>query len=149
MEALDEAGRRAALPFERSWRRSKSPPTHEKTWPAGAASSSWAATVRGSPASDGSPASESLVTTSPVAMPIRAGRDAELLVECPVRGHVRLEGVRLPAGSVQRQHELLAQALAQRVGAHQRFKLSAQVRMTAEGEVSLDSLFYRREAEVF
>jgi hypothetical protein len=65
-----------------------------------------------------------------------------------VGGHVGLERIGLPATAVEREHQLPAQALPQRMGAHQRFKLRGHVHVCAEREVSLDPLFERGDAQM-
>jgi hypothetical protein len=57
-----------------------------------------------------------------------------------------LERLGLPAGPVQGEHQLSAQALAERVLEHQGLQLADEVDVAAELEVNLDPLLERRHA---
>jgi hypothetical protein len=54
----------------------------------------------------------------------------------------------LPAGLVEGEHELSAWALAQRMRGDEPFELADEVGVAAQGEVGLDSLLERAEAEL-
>ena len=64
--------------------------------------------------------------------------DPELGKERPPRGAVCLECFGLPAGAVQRQHELGAQAFPQRMPRDEPFQLGHELVVVAEGELRLD-----------
>ena len=66
-----------------------------------------------------------------------------------VRRGVRLQRVRLPARAVEREHDLAAQALAQRVLGDQRLELGHDGVVIAEREVSVDALLERDDAKLF
>ena len=76
------------------------------------------------------------------------GLDAEPVDERAARVAVRGERVGLPPFAVQREHELPAQRLAQRVVLHQRLQLAHDLRVAAAGEVGLDALAQAPEAQV-
>jgi hypothetical protein len=61
---------------------------------------------------------------------------------------VRLEGLRLAAGAVEGEHELVAKALAQRVRGDQAFELADQVSVAAERELGIKRSLDRVEAEL-
>ena len=71
---------------------------------------------------------------------LRAGVDAELLDEGLARGAVGGERVGLPAGAVEREHELRARPLAQRLGLDERLELGDELGVAAQREVGLDAL---------
>ncbi len=71
---------------------------------------------------------------------LRAGVDAELLDERLAGGAVGGERVRLPAGAVEREHELSARALAERLRLDERLELGDELCMPAEREIRLDPL---------
>ena len=77
-----------------------------------------------------------------------AGVDAELLDEGLTRGAVRGERVGLPARAVEREHELRARALAERLGLDERLELGHELGVSAEREVRLDALLDRNRAEL-
>jgi hypothetical protein len=66
--------------------------------------------------------------------------DPELGKERPPRRAVCLECFGLPAGAVQREHELGAQAFPQRMPRDEPFQLRHELVMVAEGELRLDSV---------
>ncbi len=66
--------------------------------------------------------------------------DAELLDERRARIAVRRERLRLPAGAVQREHQLGARPLAQRVGLDERLELPYPLGVVAQGELRLHEL---------
>ena len=74
---------------------------------------------------------------------LRPRLDAELVHQQPAARAHRLERLRLPAGSVQRQHQLRAQALAERVLGDQRAQLADQVRVAPACQVSREPLLDR------
>jgi hypothetical protein len=61
---------------------------------------------------------------------------------------IRLESVGLTAGAVERQHELAAQPLAQRVGGDVGVELRHEVGAAAELEIRVDPLLDRGEPEL-
>ena len=79
------------------------------------------------------------------ALQLRAGLDAELLDEARAGVLVDVERFRLPAGAVQREHELAAERLTERVRSHQGLELSDHVAVPPELEVRLDPLLLRDE----
>ena len=71
---------------------------------------------------------------------LRAGIDAELLDEGLACSAVGSERIRLAAGAVEREHELRARALAQRLGLDERLELGDELGVTAQCEVGVDAL---------
>ena len=71
------------------------------------------------------------------------GLESELVEELAPSVPVGLQRVGLPAGSVQREHQLAAQALAQRMLAHQRLELAHQPGMLARGQIRVDPVLER------
>src|SRR5262249_9638554 len=71
------------------------------------------------------------------------GLDPQLLEEGAPRRSVRLESLRLATRTVEREHQLAAQALPQRLFANELLQLSYQLRVSAECEIDLDSLLQR------
>ena len=85
---------------------------------------------------------------SPTGAASAPGRlDAELLDEACARVLIRVERFRLPSRAVEREHELAAQGLAERVLAHERSS-SRDVTVAAEVEIGLDPLLVRDEPEL-
>ena len=78
----------------------------------------------------------------------RARIDAELLDERAARVPVDVERLRLPPRAVEREHELGAEALAERVGGDELLQLADDVRMPAEGEIRLDPALERGQAQL-
>ena len=78
----------------------------------------------------------------------RARLEAELVGESSAGVPVDLERLRLPAGAVQREHQLPAQPLAQWVPADELLELLDDRVMPAQGEVGLDPLLERREVQL-
>src|SRR5262249_25496581 len=68
----------------------------------------------------------------------RPGLDAEIVDEGRARRLERRERVRLPARAVEREHQLPAQTLAQRMLLDELIELWNELAITAEGEVRLD-----------
>ena len=64
---------------------------------------------------------------------------AERLDHEPPSRAEELEGLRLPAGAVERQHELAAQTIAQRVLGDQPLELGNEPCMPSQGEIRLDN----------
>ena len=79
---------------------------------------------------------------------LRAGLDAELLDERPARVVVGRERLRLAAAAVERQHQLPAQPLAQRVRADERLELGDQLGVRAELEIGCDPLLEHAEPQI-
>ena len=74
--------------------------------------------------------------------------EAQLVGQHPPGVPVRGERVGLAPAAVERQHQLRAQRLAQRMLPDQRLQLGHQLGMTAEGEVGLDALTQARQAQL-
>src|SRR5262249_28789713 len=74
--------------------------------------------------------------------------EPELVDEERTPGAVRLERVRLPSGAVEREHELAAQPLAQRIALDQRLELRDEPGVHPERELRLDARLERRQAEL-
>jgi len=70
----------------------------------------------------------------------RGGVDAELVVEHASEDLEDGERLGVPAAPVQRQHELPAQALAQRMAAYEGIELRDELHMAPEGQLRLDAL---------
>ena len=79
---------------------------------------------------------------------LRAGLEADLVDQPGARGAVGLQRVRLTAVAVEREHELTAQPLAQRMLAHQRLQLTGEARVLAERELRLDAQLDRRQPQL-
>ena len=77
-----------------------------------------------------------------------AGLDAESVDERRARRLVRLERLGLAARPVQREHQLGAEVLAERMLPHERLQLADQLRVPSVREVELDPLLEAREAEL-
>ncbi len=75
--------------------------------------------------------------------------DAELLDERLARPPVDVERLGLSTAAVEREHELRADALAERVIPHECLELSHQVPVAAEREIRLDSLLERCQPDLF
>ena len=78
----------------------------------------------------------------------RPGLDPELLDEQAARLAIGLERRRLAAGAVEREHQLAADPLAQRVRGDERLELGDERAVAAEGEVGVDPLLEQREPEL-
>ena len=76
------------------------------------------------------------------------GLDPHLVGKRPPKRLVARERLRVPAGPVEREHVLQAEALAKRVLGDQRFELADHVAVMAEREVGLDPLLERGQAEL-
>ena len=74
-----------------------------------------------------------------------AGLDSELVDEHAPGVVVDLERFRLPARSIEREHQLAAKPLAKRVLVGERLELADQVAVTACFELCLDPVLERRE----
>jgi hypothetical protein len=75
----------------------------------------------------------------------RAGLDPEFVDEHAPRVVVDLERFRLPARSVEREHQLAAEPLTKRVLVGERLELADQVLVTACLELGVDTILERRE----
>ena len=71
---------------------------------------------------------------------LRAGIDAKLLDEGLACSAVGSERVRLATRAVEREHELRAGALAQRLGLDERLELGDELGVTAQCQVGIDAL---------
>ena len=78
---------------------------------------------------------------------LRARRDPELVDEQPVPVLVDLQRIGLPARAVEREHQLRAAPLAERLGANELFELADEASVVTEREVGLDALLDRLGAE--
>src|SRR5439155_10951933 len=78
----------------------------------------------------------------------RAGIEAELLARDLAARLVDVERIRVPTGPVQREHELAAKTLAQRMRSDQTLKLGDERRVPAEIELGLYALFERRGTQL-
>src|SRR5580700_5585570 len=74
------------------------------------------------------------------------GLDAEFVMQTAARISESSQRVRLTADSVQRQHELAMQALAQWVLSHEVPQLRDQVGVNADRQVELDALLEHADA---
>ncbi len=74
--------------------------------------------------------------------------EPELVHQTPSRLAIHLEPFRLPAGPIQREHELLAEALAKRMLDRKRLQLGDQRQLTAERELGIDPFLYRRQPQL-
>ena len=79
---------------------------------------------------------------------LRRRFEAEVVRQPPARVGVRGERVGLAATAVEREHELRAQRLAQRVVGHERLQLADHVRLAAEREVGVDPRSHAHQAQV-
>ena len=79
---------------------------------------------------------------------LRAGLDSEFVDEAGARILVDLQGLRLPARTIQREHELPAEGLAERMVANERLERADDVAVPAELEIGLDPLLERDEPEL-
>lgn len=78
-----------------------------------------------------------------------AALDAELVDEHPPRPGERVERLRLAVGAIEREHQLGAESLPQRVGGDQVLELRKHLAVTAERELRLDVVLDRRSTELF
>ena len=74
--------------------------------------------------------------------------DPEPVDERGARGGVDLEGLGLPPRAIQREHELSARTLAQRVLADERLELADHLRVASECEVGVDPILERGEPQL-
>jgi len=74
--------------------------------------------------------------------------DAELLEERRARGPVRAERFGLPAGAVQRDHELPAKLLAQGIAGDEIFDASDELGVPPELQLRADELLLRKQAQL-
>ena len=79
---------------------------------------------------------------------LRPRLDPELVDEAAARGLVGVEGLGLAAGSVEREHQLPAEGLAQRMLAHERLQLADDVAVAPQLQVGVDPLLERHEPEL-
>ena len=76
------------------------------------------------------------------------GLEAELRHERLTGIGVRLEGLGLAAGSVQREHQQCPEALTERMCTHERRQLTHELRVASAGEICVDPGLEHREALV-
>ena len=74
--------------------------------------------------------------------------DSELLVERPPCLTVRSQRLRLPPGAVEREHQLCAQVLAERMLDDQHLELRDQLAGAAEGKVGLEAVLHRFDPQL-
>ena len=79
---------------------------------------------------------------------LRARLDAELVDETGAGSLIHVQSLRLPARTVQRDHELAQEAFPQRVLGDEPFELADDVAVATELEVGVDSLGDGDEAEL-
>ena len=77
-----------------------------------------------------------------------AGLEAELVGELAPHSAVGLQRLRLAAGTVEREHELGPQALAQRVRGDQRLELADEVCVASACKVGVDPLLKHRQPQL-
>ncbi len=82
------------------------------------------------------------------ALELRSGTQTELAVERPDRVAVGIQRLALTPGPIQREHELPAQALAQRLRRHEPFQLAHELGTAAHREIGLDAILDRGRAQV-
>ena len=82
------------------------------------------------------------------ALELRARLQPELAREQPAAVAVGLKRVRLPPTAVQREHPLAPEALAQRVGGHERAELADDFAMASETEQGLDPVLCRAKPQL-
>jgi hypothetical protein len=78
----------------------------------------------------------------------RGGIQAEFRVERVPQPVIGVQGLCLATGPVQRKHQLAVQALAKRVLGRQALELGDEVSMLAEGQLRLDAILGRGEAQL-
>ena len=76
------------------------------------------------------------------------GLEAELVEQESPAAPVDLERLGLPTGAVQRQHQLAAQPLTERVLLDERFELRDRLLVPAERQLRVDPLFARRQQQL-
>ena len=79
---------------------------------------------------------------------LRARVDPELVHERRARSGVGVERLRLPARAVEREHQLAAQALPQRLLADERLELADELRAAAALELGVEPRFERGKPEL-
>src|SRR5215211_3344786 len=79
------------------------------------------------------------------ALKLLAGLYPELFDQCLASAPVSVEGIGLPARSVQGQHQLAARTLAQRLGPHQALELAHDVRVATAFEICRDTVLEPRD----
>ena len=90
-----------------------------------------------------------LVENRPLeALQLRARVDAELLDQDPAPLLIGLERLGLASRAVERDHQLPARPLAQRILGDKRLELADDLRVSPQREIGLDALLDRREAQL-
>ena len=74
--------------------------------------------------------------------------DGELLDQSGSRRPIGVQSVRLPARAVEREHELAAQALRQRVLGDETLELADELAVTTEREIRVDAILERGQANL-
>ena len=77
-----------------------------------------------------------------------AGIDTERADECFPSALVDLEGLRLPSGAVEREHQLAAELLTEGVLLHQDLQLTDELCMPAAGQVTVDPFLQAAEVKL-
>src|SRR5262245_39169007 len=75
--------------------------------------------------------------------------DAEFFHKRPPRSPVGSEGLRLAPATVQRDHQLLVEPLAEWVSLDEPLQLTDQVCVMAEGQISIDPIFDGTRTQLF
>ena len=78
----------------------------------------------------------------------RAGIDSELVGERLAGSVIHVERLRLPAGAVEREHQLAAKPLSERKLLDERFQLGDEARALTELEICVDPLLDRVQAQL-
>ena len=90
-----------------------------------------------------------LIQDLPLELLERGSRlDAELLDERRPSAPEHVKGLGLPPAAIEREHQLAAQTLAERVLGDERLQLGDELVIAAESEVGVDSILERREAQL-
>ncbi len=82
------------------------------------------------------------------ALELRSGTQAELAIQRPDRVAVGVQRLALTPGSIQGEHELPAQALAQRLRRHEPLQLRHELGTAAHRQIGLDAILDRGRAQV-
>ena len=77
------------------------------------------------------------------------GLDGELRDQRLTSAPVGVERLRLAARAIEREHQLSPEALAQRLGRDEAFELADELRSAPRGELRLDAVLHRVQAQAF
>ena len=78
---------------------------------------------------------------------VGAGLETELFHKRPLRIAIAVERLGLPAGAIEREHDLTAQALARRMFGHQSLELGHERGVPAERQVGVDTVLEHDQAQ--